>query len=151
MSVLVCNLPIRDHVTITWTSYAPAEMYCAWVKTMHIVLVCTQVFTQLTLNRTVVSITFMQGMINVASNVHKQTISSWEKESHIPGQEYLLPSTNEMLNRLHGYCYNFFPFPCILPSLHSTIPYFCFASSHEETDHYLLIFPSYSSPLIILL
>ena len=28
-------------------------------------------------------------------------------------------------------------------------PYFCFAPSHEETHHYLLAFPSYSSSFIV--
>ena len=27
-------------------------------------------------------------------------------------------------------------------------PYFHFAPSHEETNHYLLVFPLYSSPLV---
>ena len=52
-------------------SHAPAEMDRPRVKTMHVVLICTQAFAQMTLDRTKSGIALMEGMIVAASNMHE--------------------------------------------------------------------------------
>jgi hypothetical protein len=46
--------------------FLSAEMDRARVKTMHVILVCTQTFTQLTLDNAEACIALMEGMIDVA-------------------------------------------------------------------------------------
>ena len=47
-------------------------MDCTRVKAMHVVLICTQAFAQLTLDRTKSRIALMEGMIIAASNMHER-------------------------------------------------------------------------------
>jgi hypothetical protein len=63
----------KTNITAASTSYAPAEMDRARVKTMHVILVCTQTFTQLTLDNAEACIALMEGMIDVASTEHERT------------------------------------------------------------------------------
>ena len=62
----------KTNITATSTSYAPAEMDRARVKTMHVILVCTQTFAQLALDRAETCIALMEGMIDIASNEHER-------------------------------------------------------------------------------
>ena len=62
----------KTNITVTSTSYAPAEMDRARIKTMHVILVCTQTLAQLTLDRTEACIALMEVMIDVTSNEHER-------------------------------------------------------------------------------
>ena len=52
----------------------------ARVKTMHVILVCTQTFAQLALDRAEAGIALMEGMIDVATNAHECVILPREKK-----------------------------------------------------------------------
>ena len=77
---------------------------------MHVILVCTQTFAQLALDRTKAGIALMEGMIDVTSNgrVHVRMSDITTKKGsylgirHVPGHEYTLPSTSCTSERSHG-------------------------------------------------
>ena len=62
----------KTNIAAASPSYAPAEMDRARIKTMHVILVCTQTLAQLTLNRTEACIALMEVMIDVTLNEHER-------------------------------------------------------------------------------
>jgi len=80
----------------------------ARVETMYVILVCTETFAQLALDRTEAGIALMKGMIDVTSNEYERK-GYYRKEKgylairHVPGHEYTPPSTSCTSERSHGY------------------------------------------------